>query len=373
MAALSLFLSRADGQAVPRHALGALEITFDQEFSRVTALREFSDGRAVVLDSKERVVYLLDPRTRAATRIGREGAGPGEYTRPNGLVSLPGDTILIADGGNNRYLVLGPGGRVLSTMPPVRIQPNPNTTYGVDINATDAQGGMYFLLPRGLVQQQDAGTPVVRFHRGRASFDTVGRVFMPALTTGAQQSAGGGASFGMIAPTPFAARDEWVVAPDGSLAVVRTEPYHVEWTSPGGVVVRGAAVAHDAIPVGSAEKEEWRLEARSRTGMLTTTDAQGKTTQRLVPVPEPASWPKTKPPFVAPAMIASDGTVWIERSRAVSDPATSYDVFARDGRHLERVTMSRNRRVAGFGRGVVYVTSKDDDDLLRLERYRLAP
>ena len=45
------------------------------------------------------------------------------------------------------------------------------------------------------------------------------------------QPAAGGASFGMMAPTPFSARDEWTIAPDGSLAFVHTDPYHVEWMS----------------------------------------------------------------------------------------------------------------------------------------------
>jgi hypothetical protein len=373
--ALSLSLSDADGQPVQTRSIGQPEIKFEHELSRVTALCEYSDGRAIVLDAKERVVFLFDPRTKAAMRIGREGAGPGEYSRPNGLVSLPGDTVLVADGGNNRYLVLGRGGRVLGTMPLVKIQPTANTTYTVDISATDAHGRMYFLLPRGLVRQQEAGTPIVRFDRTSEKFDTVGRVFAPTLTTGQPRSAGGGASFGMVASTPYAARDEWAVrgGDDASVAIVRTEPYRVEWTSPSGATVRGARVAYDAVPIGSAEKEEWRAQARSRTGTLTTTTADGKTTQQQVPVPEPQSWPKTKPPFVGPAMIASNGTLWIERSRAARDATTSYDVFAANGSHAERVTMSGTRRVVGFGRGTVYVAYKDDDDLLHLERYRLAP
>lgn len=367
--AMVAFTARAAAQPVTR-GLGSPEFTFDLDLSRVTALREFQDGRVVVVDAKERSVFLLDPITKSSVRIGREGPGPGEYTRPIGLVSLPGDSILIADAGNGRFLVLGAAARVIGTLPLVKIQPSPGVTYDVDISATDAMGRMYFLLPRGMVQNQEAGTPIVRFDRRRQTFDTIGRVFSPATAMGAAQPSAGRASFGMMAPAPFAARDEWAIAADGSVAVVRVEPYHVEWTTSAGAMVAGPSVPYSAIAVDAAEKEEWRRQARERSGTMTTTTADGRTTQRTVPVPEPATWPPSKPPFVAPAMIAPNGMLWLERSRAVRDVVTSYDVFAPNGRLVERVTMSATRRIVGFGKGRIYVAVRDDDDLLRVERYR---
>ena len=361
----------ASAQPVTKRSLGVPEITFDVELSRVTALREFTDGRAVVVDSKERVVYLLDPQTRVGSPLGREGTGPGEYSRPVGLVSLPGDTILVADAVNNRFLVLGAGGRMLGIMPLVTIQLNANATYSVDINATDAQGRMYFLLPRGLVQNLEAGTPILRFDRKAAKFDTVGRVFTPTLVASQQQSAGPSGAMGMVAAAPFSVRDEWTTASDGSLVIVRSEPYHAEWTSSRGAPVKGPTVQYEPVPVTAAEKDDWRKQARERAGTMTTTTADGKTTQRTVPVPEPQSWPARKPAFVAPAMLASNGMLWIERSRAFNDQVTSYDVFAPGGRLAEQVTMPGNRRVVGFGNGTMYVSFKDEDDLLRIERHRL--
>ena len=51
----------------------------------------------------------------------------------------------------------------------MKVQPTPSTTYNVDISATDALGRMYFLLPRGLVQSMEAGTPIVRLDRTSAN------------------------------------------------------------------------------------------------------------------------------------------------------------------------------------------------------------
>ncbi|MHB1299170.1 MAG: hypothetical protein ACYC0B_11630, partial [Gemmatimonadaceae bacterium] len=84
------------------------------------------------------------------------------------------------------------------------------------------------------------------------------------------------------------------------------------------------------------------------------------------------TWPANKPPFLdGAASIAADGRLWVLRSRAHDDPVPSYDVFDVMGKLVERVTLTPKARVVGFGRGVVYITRPDADDLLMLERHRL--
>lgn len=367
---LALGASRSPGQAPTVRTLGAPEATYSVEVSRVTGIREFPDGRAILLDSREIAVHLLDPQDGSAVTIGRRGAGPGEYARPSGLVSLPGDTILVADPGNNRYLVLGPQGRTLGTMDQVAIHPDPQTRYVVTVGGTDGQGRLYFALPRGLIAEGDSSTPLLRSTRANGRIDTVGRLFTAATSMPVRAT---GAALGMMRTAPFPERDEWVVAADGAIAIVRTAPYRIEWILPTGRTVAGPRIPFDPVAVDEREKEAWRLDARSRAGTLTTTSADGRTTQQRVPVPEPDEWPRDKPPFVGPVAIAHDGRVWVERSRATRDTIRSYDVFGRDGRLEERVRMSERRRVVGFGRQVMYVAVSDEDDLIRIERHRVRP
>jgi hypothetical protein len=371
LASSTLWSTAMDCQPVARRLPREFEVEFIQEMSQVSAIRELSDGRVIVLDARERAVYLMDPRTKSASRIGREGAGPGEYVSPDGLAALAADTTLVRDEQNSRFLVLGAAGRILGTLPLFQIRPSEGVSYSLRVDATDHHGRFYTLLPTGLTGQDDKGTPIVRFDRATQRLDTVGRVqtaVQRALPT--QQGAGGAG--GMRAMGPYPERDGWTVAPNGSVAIVRAAPYRLEWLAPGGQVVRGDAVPFQPVPVTTAEKEEWRDQARSRGGgTLTTRSADGRVQQQRMPVPEPAEWPATKPAFVPPPMLASDGKLWVARSAAATDTIVAYDVFATSGALVERVSMPRDLRLAGFGRGTVYVVRKDADDLLRLQRYRL--
>jgi len=365
----------ANAQSIPVRQLAQPSVAFDGELTSITGIRELSDGRVIVLDARERMVHLFDPRTRRATRIGREGAGPGEYARPSSLVALGADTTLITDHGNNRFLVLGSGGRVLGTMPLVQLQPQAGVTYTVSVRSADALGRLYFPLSRGMVVDGVAGTPLIRFDRKTQQYDTVG-FLKSATATGAPQrmSVSGGASFGMNAPVPFSAADDWAVAPSGAVAFVRASPYRIDWRDSAGTSTTGPTIPYERVKVGDAEKELWREQARARGGpTLTTTGADGRTQQQRLPVPEPATWPEYKAPFSAPAaIVAPDGRVWVARATRAGNPTTDYDVFDSAGRLVERVKIPSASGLVGFGSSTIYVMHKDEDDILRLQQHRLA-
>jgi hypothetical protein len=69
--------------------------------------------------------------------------------------------------------------------------------------------------------------------------------------------------------------------------------------------------------------------------------------------------------------ISVEGNAWVERSVPAGQPRV-YDVFGSDGRLQRAVILPVERRVLGFGPGVVYVQHTDADDGLQyLERYRI--
>jgi hypothetical protein len=125
--------------------------------------------------------------------------------------------------------------------------------------------------------------------------------------------------------------------------------------------------------VNEVERERWLEELSARRApTFTTTDASGRTTTRTLPVPEPETWPETKPPFVAPAAwIAPGGRLWVERALAVTAAETLYDVFDRRGRLVERISLPAATSVVGFGRGTLYTVRLDEDDLLHLQRHAI--
>ena len=374
---------RAAQSPSPRR-LGTPTAELSESFSSVAGLRELSDGRVVLLDSRERAVWLTDAAFATRTRLGREGSGPGEYTRPSGLAALPADTTWIIDGGNRRNLVIAPNGKIPRDEAQLTIRPSEGVTYTVTPRGTDAQGRLYMTLPLGLIDRgpDDKGeTPILRYDRRTSKFDTVATFVDRTrirLTPGAGQPVGGGAG-GTVrmgfstGGTGYMARDEWTVAPDGAVALIRAEPYRIDWKLPDGTLRQGQAVGYTKVRVRDAEKQELLDELKARGGAtLTTRGADGRTQTQSVPAAAPQSWEEFKPPFVGgTAVAAPNGTVWVLRSAPAGEKEGTWDVFDRAGTLVDRVVLPKRSRVVGFGNGRVYVARYDEDDLMYVARYAL--
>jgi hypothetical protein len=367
VAALSIVVSAAPAQPVTRLTTPSVE--FSPELTTITGVQELSDGRLVLLDRKEKKLLVISAAGQV-TSLAREGSGPGEFLRPYALVPLRGDTTLIEDDGNSRYLVLARG-RVATTLPLIRMHPQENVTYTVTPRGADEEGRLYVLTPTGLAKAERI--PILRLDRATEKLDTVGSIRNDrfGVQPGAPAMRANGASFGMMASRPWAIKDEWTVAPDGYIAVAHNEPYSVDWVGPDGKVASGAPIVFTAVRVTEAEREAWRQQQRDNAGTLTTTDASGKTTSRKMVAPEPEAWPATMPAFSGPSAVVAgpDGTVWIERLRGTAATSVQYDVVDRKGTVIERVELPLGHRVIGFGKESVYVVRTDDDGLQHLQRY----
>jgi hypothetical protein len=389
MAKMSKILAAASALLVSTSGLSAQTPTprpldppqaeLSEPLSSIAGLRELSNGRVIIVDSRERAVWLTDPGLRQATKVGREGQGPQEYARPNALMALPGDTTWVADPGNNRNLVLGPTAAIVGTQSQITIRPSEGVTYTSTARGVDRQGRLYFTLPLGLIDRgpNDKGdTPILRYDRTANRFDTVATFNDPArLNAGSPRRVGGtgGVSFGTSGGNGFAGRDEWAVSPDGAIAVVRWKPYRVEWRLPNGSTITGPEIAYTPVRVGDAEKREYLDALRARgSGSMTTTGADGKSQTVRLPVPEPESWAEFKPPFATGGVVtAPDQTVWIQRSLTAAATDAVWDVVDRTGRVVRQVLLPKQSRVLGFGANSVYIARIDKDDLLYVRRHAM--
>ena len=89
-----------------------------EPYTMIGGVRELRDGRVVVADRVEKVVHLIDLASGTARRVGAEGGGPNEYRMPMSALAMPGDSTLIFDAGNMRYLVVSPDGEVARAFTP---------------------------------------------------------------------------------------------------------------------------------------------------------------------------------------------------------------------------------------------------------------
>jgi hypothetical protein len=422
--ALSLLtLAPAPGgaQGVPVKTFTRPLAEFAEPYSALRGVRELADGRVVVTDTRDKVVQVVDFRAGRATTLGREGSGPNEYQMPSNALALPGDSTLVADPLNSRFLVLGPGGSLAGTWVPTAgpasqgasggrastgavagpppaggvapsgAAPRGGATFTIggaggplqllSTRAVDAAGRVYVAGPPIAMSPEGPrpadSIPILRADRRTMRGDTVAWLQVPRGNTSV--NATGGNMRIRIGGGPFAAEDGWTVLPDGRVVVVRYTDYHVEVYPAGGrgAPVRGPAVGGTPIRVTEAEKRAWREERAAAPAVgfaVTRVEGAGGVTQRTAPAAvaadEPESWPATMPLFVGQQVFATPtGEIWVGRSRPASDRSPRFDVFDATGRRTGQVVFPPRTRLLGFGTGVVYTARADEDDLQYLQKW----
>lgn len=386
LSVLAILASLATAAALPAQQLRTLskaDAEFDEPFTQITGVRELRDGRVIVNDVRDKVIQLIDFKSGTAKAIGREGSGPKEFGLPMGLIALPGDTSAIFDPLNSRSMLILPNGEpgeFITTSPPPAPAGDGARRMTVSLTPpryTDSKGRIYYVGPNVRFNGQGQGPdsqPILRFERGAKDADTVGFIRIPASNT---QTVSGGANrttVRMGVANPFEPRDEWVVTPDGRVAVIRSPEYRVDWTAP--TKSTGAAIAYNKVKVTEGHKKQWR-DSRSQAtaifrrvgpGGASTTSGSGATMN----IPEPTDWPEEMPPFLNNgALVAPNGQIWVLRTRDANDNVPKYDVIDTSGKVVSRVALAPRSRVVGFGNGVVYVMRMDEDDLQYLQRFRL--
>ena len=354
---------------------------FSEGFSFVSRVRELPDGRVIVADPLGQVLLIVNMDEEWADTVGRVGAGPREYRQPDAVFALPGDSTLLVDLGNARLITLGPDGTFGSTAPIAQGEPSGPGLGGMMIvlpSAVDGQGNVYFRPMMGGMgpgRSPPDSAPVVRWHRGTSRFDTVATVKLQELSI--SNTGGRNNMMQRMEPVPYSMQDGWDVGADGSVVVVRSNPYRVEWYRTGEAPVRGPAVDYRPRGVSRADKEAWEQRIGNGLSVGVTMDNGQRQmsfgrggrggfggTRALDDYP----WPDVMPAFDPGRVWATpDGKVWVQRYGTGDAP--EFDVFDGQGRRTGQITLPAGRRVVGFGSGTVYLVMTDEFDLLYLERY----
>ncbi|HEX6643973.1 MAG TPA: hypothetical protein VF037_04810 [Gemmatimonadales bacterium] len=369
LVAVSASALEAQAAQVPVVSLTRPEAELEEPFDQVSAVRELRDGRVVVADVFAKAVSLADFRSGALTKIGREGQGPGEYAFPINVLALPGDTTLIVDPAQRRFVKVAPDGK------PVGLVSFPDGGGGMgNMRGTDAQGRIYFQASpfgnrmMGEVREMPDSAAILRWTPSTNRVDTIARVKLAAT---ARASSGTSSARSIVMrQQPFSARDEWAVTPDGRVGVARVGDYHVDWF--GSAKVSGPRVAAPRVPVTQADKDQINAAANETRGRMMVSIGGAPRPGASAPpppeLPEP-DWPEFKPPFVGSAMASPDGKLWVPRSQP-ADAAPVYDVFDARGTLVQQVRLAPGTRLVGFGAASVYTARTDEDELQYLQRHR---
>ena len=335
-------------------------------FSKVAAVRELEDGRTLVIDSKERILAVVDWSSPEARTIGRAGDGPGEYRYPGDLVPLAGDSTLLTDRQTGRWFMLHRD-RITSTLtadrPLVRFvggSPAGADTMG---RVLVHHGSHFSALPPpqegpGSTEVADS-IAVILVTRKNGDADTIARIRGPFRGQNRVRKRVEEMNITYFLVNPLQAGDQALLFPDGWIGTAFVAPYRVEWRTPSGSIVRGGPLPYSAHPVDERVKrqaieDKWPISPKAP--KFASTDFVG--------------WPDVVPPFLGKALSAlPDGKIAIKRTSLGADRTVQYDIVDRRGVLAGVLRLAPNERIAGFGKRTVYVVATDADDLEVLRRH----
>jgi hypothetical protein len=335
------------------------------ELAQVAAVRELSNGHLLISDAGTPAILVVDPTNQSVRKLGREGRGPNEFVRPGGIYyDVDGTTSLVVDRGQARVFVIDKNG-TLTGMRSIEQRGSQRAADSYDPLRIDAALHTYFVDQSAIHRPNTTSDsfPLIRFDVAQQKPDTIAQLFQTRPTIVSTQ---GRMTFSR---TPiFSPADSWAVAADGSIALVRSTPYRVDWISPAGQRIGGPAMSYTPIPVTDADKEPTEGSGSATIGGG---PAGGRQTTMSTADMKP-EYAKVKPAFdPLDIVIAPDGRLWVGRQEAAGAKQAVYDVFDRKGARVDRVAFPARSRVVGFGASAVYAAELDADDVPRLTKYRL--
>lgn len=363
--AIALAPEQGGSQPVTRIPLKAPQ-RLDADFNRVITVRELANGSVVVSDGGDNALYVAS-WGGTSKAIGRRGHGPLEYERVARLFALRADSTLMLDVLNRRFLYLVGGA------PTATVLPQPPSLLAFEALPLAADSLHHLLirrqadLPRGVAQYDvkasDSGT-VVLFDRRSARFDTVARLrAYPKRVERAFNDSGRPTSGFSKSIVADARGEDARLSSDGWIAVVRLQPFRVDWRRPDGSWIKGAPLKVAPEVVDAADRRAYERRA-----------AQSRDDARRRRFPAPTG----VPPVVGTArpvwsgedpVFAPDGRLLVPRTPKAAVPNARYLVVSRTGGLDGEIAFPNGSRVVGAGRRFLYVAVKDEDDVERIARY----
>lgn len=406
----------------PVRQLGPVTAVAKDPLGAVSTVRHLPDGRVLVNDILGRRVVMFDSSLATLTVIAdTTSATANAYgPRPGGLIAYRGDSTLFVDPASLSMLLIDPNGKIVRVMSAPRAQDVGFLVGGPFGNpGFDAKGRLVYRAPPNLTMMRPAPgnsgnrlpnfpTPpdsaaLVRFDLATRKVDTVTFFKTPKFNLNVARSPEGGIRV-TSTTNPLPQGDDWALLPDGTIALVRTKDYHVDWLDPNGSMTTSPKIPFSwerltdeakiaFIDSAKVAIEKARASARSdgaQPGTMTVTSGGNTSVTSVGPGPGPgpggvapggplpplnmilpSELPDYKPAF-APGSTRADaeGNLWIRTSQNVN-AIPVYNVINRKGELIDRVQLPQNRVLAGFGPGGVVYLAVREGTSARLEKARV--
>lgn len=341
------------GQGRRTLALGSGELA-DRDFTSIVGVRELSDGSVLVADRSDGLVFHTGfGEIRGRGAVGRRGDGPGEYRSVSAPVPIGLDSTLIVDRRRNRWVLIDDRLRVLD----LGLYRRERDEAGMFVaGGTEAGEVLAQALPPGVRSINRADSLFLVRLRSEYGIDTL--TVLDGVGAGPLRQAIAG---WFVSENPLVPRDHAGLAPDGTVAVLRHEPYRVEWFRSG-----------DHVVGGTIQDRFGRLtdEAKCR-AMGALRDAQD--------VCDPAvynDWPRIAPAYssfsrVSPLIVATRDLALVRRFPESGGAGQVYDVIDGRGDLVAELRVGESEIIVGASDQWIYVANVDEFGLQALYRHPL--
>ena len=357
----------AEARLVPEVSIGELDGPDEYLFGRIGSLAVDNERNVYVFDTQANHVRAFDATGTYLATFGREGEGPGEFSRAETIAVLPDGRLLVRDPGNMRVQVFDPVSGETDEW-----EYNSGNTYrpGSPLY-TDLRGRTFLLTSDGnlddivLVLSPD-GTHLDTLPQPTTDYEPV---VVKAETEWSS----------VTSAVPFTPRFFWAVHPSGHFLTGLSSDYRVDLARDDGVL--RIERAYEPVPVLDGERA-YRRESKVRMIRWSVPDW---------------SWdgpaiPDHKPVFNE-LLAGRDGRIWVrlltEGQRAGNDDdtpgnplsesvtwrePTRYDVFESDGTYLGVVVPPDEFSASPdpvFEGDHVWAVARDELGVEQVVRYRI--
>ena len=383
---------------IPIRQLATREAADTTMLMDVSSIRHLRNGGVIVNDVSKRQLVVYDAALGKARVISDTSSNsPNSYglrATSGSLIPYTGDSTLFVDLDSQAFLVIDPDGNFARVMAPVRandlfyvgsagagasqFDPKGRLLYrGVRRNNNFMSFQQTATSNRRVITEPDSA-PILRMDFDKRAVDSIAFLKVTAQKYVSVQTANMMYSVQMMHPLPSS--DEWTQLPDGTIAIVRAQDYHMDWLSPDGKLTSSPRMPFDWRRITKEDKQTIvdsvkRAEA-DRVAKLPPQPPSQFSMPRNREVVEASEIPDFYPPVRSGQVRADlDGRVWIlpGTSKDAKDGGLLYDVVDRQGQIVERVQLPKDRTLVGFGpNGTVYLNWVRAPGKATLERATIA-
>lgn len=366
----------------------------ETQFGSIAGIGVDDAGSLYVADGQDYEVRKFDPAGQFLIRFGRQGSGPGEFSKIDGLALLADSRVAVVDGVENRLSLFD------SSTGEYREQwtiPRQWLTWSRHTIVRRSSGGAYL----GLPPEMDLdGTPVrwprpifLAVDEGGNVVDTIRAPEKYVEECGTRSGHAVRSGWYEDIRVLYAPKVVWTITPSGDVVIGCPRELQFDIISPNGSLASSDNVPFKPVPIPDDEINWFLDQIEADRGMAQTRAELNRVAVDPVRQILNYDYPDIKAAFKA-ITVARDGTLWVrlsQRSTERTIPSGSgvywqnetggaFEVFTGSGRHIGRVTLpddvwidpDRPPAVAAVITGEhLWALTLDSLDIQHVTRYRI--